>query len=646
MSASNCRNFSGGVFLLVMTNSENKDIDFIKRLTNIVNNNLGDDSFGVTDLSNKIGISHSQIHRRLKGIKDQSISQFIKELRLMKAQELLKQTGLTVSEVAYQVGFSSPSYFNKCYHDFFGYPPGEYKNHIKIESAEIKDGPISKELVVVEKKFYKLNHLLWMASLVVLMILTAYLFTKKRTAVSAKYGNSVVILPLKNLNANSADQYLANGIMSDLQNRLSHVKGLVVKSNINSEKIKVESNTIPQIAKEFKVSYILEGSMMKQDDRIRIYIHLIDAKANVVWSDQYDHNLSSIFDFVSDASKQIVQNLQTPLQYESIQQLDKQYTYNEKAYLLYLEGRFYYRLRTKDGFIKSIELYNQALQVDSNYALAYAGLADSYLTGTWNGFYSVDDGIQKCKMYLNKAQSLDQYLAEAHTTYGGLATYFDSDYKEAEKHLKLALKLNPGYDRANKIYAEFCDVTGKNEEARKYINKAHFLNPTYPEILYLSYLFYCHNGDCKNALKESLRMFNLNKNERQYLESCFNIYLQQHDDSLAYVTYKKINHLKGDLYSSNNLDSVYTHSKIKGILQLIIKSINKEEKDSLSIGNELRLANYYTLLGDKEQAVEYLEKSFNKNPGPVHRVGNNVAFQSLHNEPKYKALMRKMNLNH
>ena len=168
-----------------MTNTENKDIDFIKKLTQIIENNLGDDHFGVNDLSNEIGISHSQIHRRLKEIKNQSISQFIKELRLLKAQELLQQKDLTISEIAYNVGFSSPSYFNKCYHEFFGLPPGEYKNNIKNNLTEENNIPggnknlrseFNKVASLNKKLSGNINYLLLFISLILLVLFMSYFF--------------------------------------------------------------------------------------------------------------------------------------------------------------------------------------------------------------------------------------------------------------------------------------------------------------------------------------------------------------------------------------------------------------------------------------------------------------------------------------
>ncbi len=432
--------------------------------------------------------------------------------------------------------------------------------------------------------------------------------------------------------------------MYDIQNRLSHVQGLIVKSSIGSEHISIVKNSIPQISKEFKVSYILEGSMIKKDDRIRIYIHLIDAEANIVWSSQYDHDISNILGFVSDVSIQVVQSLHAPLQFENIQKLDKQYTFNEKAYLLYLEGRFYYRLRTEASYHKSIELFNKALQIDSGYSLAYAGLADSYLTGTWNGYFSVKEGIPKCKMYLKKALNIDPNLCEAHTTCGGLATYFDSDYKMAEQHLKLALELNPGYDRANKIYAEYLDVVGRKEEARNYINKAHFLNPTYSEILNLSFVFYCHVGDYEKALCECKRLYDLDKNEARYYEKCFNVYLELHKDSLAFLSFKKMNELKKYGITIAELERVYAKKNIDGIVQLHIDLLNSQNNDALTSYRKIFLAEYYIIIGEKQKAIESLEESYLINPAPVHRVYNNVAFQTLKSEPKYRDLMKKINL--
>ncbi len=630
----------------------NKDIDFINRLTEIVNSNLSDENFGVNELAEKLEISHSQLHRKLRAINDQSASQFIKILRLKKAEELLMHENITISEVAFKVGFSSSSYFNKCFRDYFGYPPGEYKKQlvgdgkskkdIEIPDSILINNPEHKSVSLKNNKVYKFNNFILVVLLLLIASFVMY-YIKDEKRISIVDDKSIAILPLKILYDDGKEQYLANGIMYDIQNRLSHISDLVVKSNIATDNYAIENKTIPKIAKDLNVAYILEGSMLKQGERIRIYVHLIDSKANIVWSDQYDHDLASIFVFVSDVSKNIVQNLLSPLQMEEFPMFEKQYTHDEKAYLLYLEGRFYYRLRTADGFDKSIELYNQALKIDSNYSLAYAGLADSYLTGTWNGFYPVSEGISKCRSYLDKALLIDPNLAEAHVTYGGLATFFDSDYEQAEKHLKLAMELSSGYDRANKIYAEFLDVTSNKEEARKYINKAHFLNPTNRGIIWLSYFFYLQVGDFENALNESLKLYSLDHKKKQYLHRSFEIYLQQHNDLIAFKMYKKFNEENNQYFAPQYLDSIYANSKIKGIIQLIIDETQNNKYDSINVHQELQLAEWYTLIGEKNQAIECLEKSYLKNPGPVHRVCYNVAYESLRSEPKFKALMKKMN---
>ena len=350
---------------------------FLIRLTSIVEANLSDENFGVSELAKKIGLSRSQIHRKLKSVCNKSVSQFIREVRLEKAKVIIGDGKLTVSEIAYKVGFGSPSYFIKCFHDYFGYPPGEAKSYVESNS-DAADLPAEEKTIKI-KAFKKTSKLI-PAIIIVIVLFGTYLVYQTLSNNPSQnnpdiLSKSIAILPLKNLSNNPEIQYLADGIMEDILSRLSHVDGLVVKSRISSEKIGDENLTAKEIYKELNVGYFLDGSIMPENDKIRITVQLISAKEDkLIWANHFDNDLTKILTFITAVSRQITEQLEIILSPEEKEQVEKIYTENKEAYKLYLEGRFYYQLRTKKSFEKSIALYNQALALDSGFCLAYAAL--------------------------------------------------------------------------------------------------------------------------------------------------------------------------------------------------------------------------------------------------------------------------------
>ncbi|MGQ1786542.1 helix-turn-helix domain-containing protein [Saccharicrinis sp. GN24d3] len=634
-----------------MTEEHNTDKIFIDKLTEIVKENLSDEHFGVNELAEKAGFSHSQLHRKLKAITNQSASQFIRGLRLVSAKKILEQELYTAAEIAYKVGFGSPSYFSKCYHDYFGFPPGKFKKHIHENNEDVKNieedttetishnEPLSTVHTKKKRTSYK-KHIAF--ALGILLILALSFFTYKYFEEEALVVNhtiadkSIAVLPLKILINEEKNLYLADGIMEDILNRLSQIRDLQVKSRISADKYSDTNISLPEIAKELGVSYILEGSLLKNSDRVKIYVRLIEAKSdNHVWSDQYDHDLSDIFEFVSNVSKQVADALKTVLSDEEIEKLDKRYTESEEAYNLYLEGRFHYRLRTEQSFKQSIELYNQALAIDSNYSLAYAGLADSYLTSTWYRFIPPKEGIIKSRAFALKALSFDSNLAQAHTTLGGIATYFTYDYKTAEKELKLALEINPAYVRANKVYSEYLDVIGDSIEARRYINIALEYDPSYHNLIFLSYRYYFRNGNYDKAHIVSNKLVRLDKREKMHFWRNFEINLRKGMDEESIKNLKRFLIADSAKIEPKVIDDLYKEKGIKSIIRFII------ENDLVT--NDRGRKNYksarlYAFIGDNKQALHFIEKAFD-----VH-IKYEQDFIHLRSEPEFIALLVKMNL--
>ena len=433
-----------------MNDNLSTDSEFINKLNKVVEANLADENFGVRELAKKIRISRVHLHRKLRSINKQSVSQFIREIRLNKAKEMLQQDLGTVSEIAYKVGFGSPSYFIKCFHEYFGYPPGTL---LKLptetgdnnnEISKINLGNHSSDSIKSRKRIL-LKTLFGILGILTILTVTVFInknvIPKKNISVTEK---SIAVLPLKNVTNNEEIQYLADGIMEDILNRLSHVEELKVKSRISSQQYRNPEKSIPEIAKEMNVSYILEGSIINNGNKVRIYVQLIEAKNdNHVWSDEYNQDFTDIFEFTSNVSKQIAEELQVAITNDEVVKVEKNFTENKEAYNLYLLGRYFWHRKIKEDLEICVKYFEQAIERDSNYALAYAGLADAYNSLSGFGLYPYDEGIKKCKSYAHKAISLDFDLAEGHASLGDCIADYVWDWELAEKELELAIQLNP-----------------------------------------------------------------------------------------------------------------------------------------------------------------------------------------------------------
>ena len=480
---------------------------FIKKLTGIIELNLENEQFGVNELSLKMRMSRSQLHRKLKLITNHSVSQFIREIRLKKAKELLEQEKLTVSEIAYNVGFGSPSYFIKCFHDRFGFAPGEYLKYAPVLS-EKKSNDKTRAL------FYRRPSLVLLTVVTTVIIITLLIVFTPGKEISHKITDkSIAVLPIKNTSADSETQILADGILEDILNRLSHVHELTVKSRNSSDVYRNSTKTTPQIADELGVSYLLEGTILKEGENIRIYIQLIDAiNDKHIWSAEYGKDLSGIFEFITDVSGQIASELETVLSESEKKYIEKVYTKNTEAYKLYQKGRFFWHRRSEQGLKQSIEYFNQALELDPEYSLAWAGLADSYLILTFWGWYPWDEGFLKSKEYALEAIRLDNHLAEPHVTLGSMELYYNQNWKFAEKEFLKSIEINPNYSNGYLFYADYLAMLGKYKEARIYLDKAIELFPNALINYHVSSGIYLNQGKFDEALKECEKLFEIDRN--------------------------------------------------------------------------------------------------------------------------------------
>lgn len=453
--------------------------------------------------------------------------------------------------------------------------------------------------------------------------------------------NSIALIPFKNLSGNIENQYFADGMMDDILNHLSGIRTLEVKSRQSAERYRESDKSIPVIGRELGVNYLLEGSVQKHEDSLRIIVQLIDAKNDKhLWSDKYDTELKNVFAIQSEISKQIANSLNAVITPFERDQIEKAPTKNLEAYNLYLKGRFFWHRRGKEGVNKSIDYFKQAIELDSTYTLAHAGLADSYFVMPFHIHEKDrDSAFKMAKEYAEKALSLDNNNAEVHATLGGILCYKDWDWEASEKELKLAIKLNPNYATAYQYYAELLDFLCRNEEARKQIEIALKLNPNSYVIQFISARLYIKEGSFNKAIIAANKAKEIKKSNAGIYWMIFESYWRKGEDDKAITEIEEWEKLEPYKERAKGCRKAYDKEGIKGIYKYLI---NYDLQKGIADNRPILMAEKYALLGEEEKALDWLEKAFEQNKiGPIK---NNLYFKNIKTEPRFIAILAKMGL--
>jgi TolB-like protein/AraC-like DNA-binding protein/Tfp pilus assembly protein PilF len=642
---------------------------FIRKLTDIILSNLKNENFGVEELSREMGMSHTTILRKLKSYTHLSISQFIREVRLQKAHEMLLQNLGTASEISYRVGFGSPTYFSKCFHEYYGYPPGEVrKNESLISNPKVGRPDLlhpellrsGEEKTTFRGIWNKLSRPRLLITTVILAgMVLAWLLLQTVTGgmdstaetFSRSDEKSIVVLPFKDLSTESENQYLADGVTIDIRDHLSRVKGLKVISGTTSEHFRDRILPIPELAKELGVSYVLEGSAQTNNDRTRVSVKLIDATHDrQLLSETFDRDLSDIFSVQSEIAQIIAARLKAVLSEEVIEAIEKIPTKSTESHRNYLKGRYFWNLNSNTGILTSIEYYEKSITADPAYASAYAGLAEAYYSmapRVWipaeeapEGWIAYPEAFRKAEEIANKALAIDPNLAEAHAVLGGVYGLRDWQWERAREEFLKSIELNPNYATAYSYYASLLDIFGENEEARRQLNIALELDPLSPSFNYQNMRLYYNQGnfhEALNAWNECVEMGFVSSPYPYY----FYIYMHLGEEALSYgaaMQFRDAEILKPEL--KGMLQQMYQESGTRGILELLNR-VNAKKTEPFHLYN---LAKRNAILGNIRESLDWLEKAYLAGFVDMPEIYNYYDFRNLRGEPRFNALLRQMNL--
>lgn len=624
------------------------DNEFIQKLTEIVEANLGDEKFGVKELAKLAGINQSSISHRLNRISGKSLSQFIMEARLRQAMEMLGKGDITASETAYKVGFGSATYFNKCFHAYFGFPPGEVKKRDTMSAEADNARPDAEKIAPIAVKNKpsfrrKIIIALFALSAVALLAFLGYFTFFNESGKNSGHADQIIsmaVLPFINLSDSPENRYFADGVMEDILSSLNRISSISVTSRTSVEQYRQSTKGVLDIARELGVRYILEGSVQRDSDKVRIRVQLIDARRDRhILSETYDRELDDIFFIQSNIAIQVANKLKAALSPEETKKIEDSPTRNAEAYSLYLKGRHFWYKRTREGFEKSIEYFTEAVETDPGYALAWAGLGDGYFYISWWNWYDSgrNEGYEMARKCALKALKLNNTLSEAHVLMGNIYFWHEWNWQEAENELSLAVKLNPDYYMAHWVYAELLDVLGRRGEARYHINRALELDPVFYFPYSTSGLLYYNDGNFKKTVEEEKKALELNPDYIEPYDRIWKSYFHMDSITQAIQHLQLFTHLMDIKYKTNmnSGDSIRVYFNEKGMNGVLHWLTRYHYQGSAQI---------LIMSGKKEEALESLGKGFEMHGKNMVRIISLYDYKYLRSEPRYLEIVRKMGL--
>ncbi len=450
-----------------MNSANSAENDFITKLTELIETNIANPQFGVSMLAKEMGMSRSNLHRRVSVLTKITVSQFINQVRLNKAKEILRHTSETVSEVAYKVGFNNVSYFIKCFHEYYGYTPGEVGN---------REGDENNLLVLQTNNKRRKAILISVISVIVLLIVVLVVFKPFTTL-----EKSISLLPPSFESQDSSSLTAINGIIQNTIDYLSLIEEIKVVPWLSVVQYSNSTKSAPEISSELEANYLIKPVVSSLNGSIQLKLNLIEGKNNTqIGNLSYNMDLTDLTAVAQKITKDIAKQFNVQVTLAEQNKINKRITDNNKALKLYNEGVELLYSDTKKQWEQAITCFKKALELDDKCAAAYAQLARTYywLDYHWSDRNNPEHEIKFGKEINKYADKALKYDSQLDLSLLAKALYYqnEKEYEIAIDYLESALEYNSSSFLVIRHLCSLYAITGKNEKFIEYAHKAINLN--------------------------------------------------------------------------------------------------------------------------------------------------------------------------
>ena len=461
---------------------------------------------------------------------------------------------------------------------------------------------------------------------------------------SAVSENSIAVLPFINLSADKENEYFSDGITEELLNALAKVDGLLVTSRTSSFAFKGKNSDIREIGKTLGVKTVLEGSVRKYGNRVRVTAQLINSENGYhKWSETFDRDLEDIFAVQDELANSIVDQLKKTIKiHKTTKHLVKVPTENIDAYNLYLKGLFYWNKWAPEYVLKAVKCFEDAIKISPDFALVYSRLSACYVYFGAVGYMPTETAYPKAKEYALKSYELDSTSEFAHISLGMIKYFNDWDWEGSEKCYLKVFEKNPNSAETHQYYAMLLTTLGYHKKALKEAELAHQIDPLNPPISYILSFVYFNNNQTEQAIAQQQKTIELDPDFGDSWNSMAWMYLRTNQYEKAIEIFNKIlNDPTNILKATSGLS--YAYAKLGQTERAHEFIHNSLSNGSISPTVDLELAIVYTGLGEYDKAIDSLHTAIDKRLGGLNFI-NGKFWKELHDHPRFKEILQRMNL--
>jgi len=489
------------------------------------------------------------------------------------------------------------------------------------------------------------KRLLVLPVLLAIIVLVGFVGYRYFSSPTSKQIDSIAVMPFINESGNADVEYLADGLTESLINSLSNLPNLSVKARNSVFRYKGTEIDERKIAQDLSVQAVLLGRVTQRGNDLTLHLSLVDAQTGIsLWGEQYKRTLSDLVELQTDIARDVSQKLRTRLSSDDEKNLTKNHTENAEANQLYLKGRYFWYKRTPADLVKSRDYFQQAIDLDPTYALAYAGLAGYYGFSAAVGFLPPDENWLKTEAAVDKALALDGSLSDAYNGLAAVKLYYYRDWPAAERAFRRGIELNPNDVEIRRHYSLKLAEFGRFEEALAENQRAIDLDP----LSSFSYMnraltfFVMRQHD--NALAQFQKSIELDGNFARAHEWLGYVYEQKGMQREAITAWSKALTLSGEDEQASILERTYAASGFVSAVTVLAQKRLEQAKERTNRGGYVPASEYvtaYMRLGDKEQAFAWLAKLVEERNGDRLELNTSPLYDSLRDDPRFPELLKR-----